>query len=161
MVMRDASTVSLISSTVARRALRSSRSATAISASFTRPRAPMASSSNRVTARRALSNFPAAMLRSASTRLSARLVSDTPRSASRRASRASRSALVSWSNRCFNISWAFSAPSAREVTRAMSCFSPSRRFICCNRNAAADGASSAPARNPSQRHKSPSTLTKR
>ena len=47
------------------------------------------------------------------------------------------------------------------MARSDCCLSSSRRLSCCKRSAAALGASSAHARNPSQRHKSPSGDTNR
>mmetsp|Transcript_28329 Transcript_28329/g.52841 ORF Transcript_28329/g.52841 Transcript_28329/m.52841 type:complete len:287 (-) Transcript_28329:529-1389(-) len=146
MVMRAASTVMRKSSTSARAASRFGRSASALSASATRVRAPIASSSWRVTARPSDSSRPCARLRSASARLSARAASATKRSASRRANRACLSALVRSVRRAVSASWACRAPSARAVARSSDCFNSSKRLSCCSRSAAALGASSAQAR---------------
>ena len=160
-VIRAASTVTRRSSTAARSASKSPKSAKARSASRTRVRAPIASSSWRFTANPRDSKRPSAKLRSASDRLNARPASATMRSASRRASRAARSASLNSANRVVSVSCAPRAPSARLDACSSDCFNSSRRFSCCRRNAAALGASSAHARNPSHRHKSPSRETNR
>ena len=123
--------------------------------------ATFASSSCRSTASFRVSIRPCAISRSASARLMKRAASPTSRSASLRASRASRSVRDCSANKSLRLSCAFCAAPMRTVARSNNCFSSSKRFNCCNRNAAEDGASSAQARNPSQRQTSPSVLTNR
>ena len=143
MVMRAASTVSLISSTRSFNDWISSNASTAICASARCASAPKLSSAWRATANVRFSTRPFAKFSLASELLSARFFSITSRSACRRASRARWSLPAHSVSSPDNKSWAERAACNSASVCTICCFSSSNLFTCSRCNAAVDGVSSA------------------